>query len=232
MKKTGLTLMILFLIMTLAAQEVKPFRFGMKVGANLNWFNTGTERYKNDGSEAGFSWGFISDFTLADNYFLSTGFNLEYNYGRLVMPYKTGDPDTTGTLNRKYKMRYFEVPLMVKMRTNQFGPFALFGQLGLTGDVRISAKAKDVFRYYDKNGQAVITPEKESFITSELNVVKGGFVIGIGGEYFIDKSTSIILSVNYNNGLTNVLHGHDKVDPSITQRAQLYYVEFSLGVIF
>jgi hypothetical protein len=232
MKKPLLIILMTFMIMTLVAQGQKPFRFGMKIGPNLDWLMSGTDSYKNDGTEVGFSWGFISDFTLAENYFLSTGFNLKYNYARLIMPYRMEDIDTTGTLNRKYKLRYFEVPLMVKMRTNNFGDFAFFGQLGLTGDVLIAARGKDVFTYRDKDGTTFSTPVKESTITSQINALKAGFVIGLGAEYFIDKSTSILVSVNYNNGLTNVLHGQDVIDPSIDQRAQLHYVELNVGVIF
>jgi hypothetical protein len=218
MKRSGLYCIALLLLISLIgqAQETKPYRFGLKIGPNINWLNPDAEGYTADGTEVGFSWGFISDFTMADNYFLSTGFNLQYNNGSLIFPYKEEGIDTTGQLHRKYVI----------------SNFAIFGQIGLTGDIRISAKGKDVFEYPDESGAVITTPERETSITDNINMFKGAFVVGGGAEYFIDKSTSLVISINYNNGLTNVLSGNNTVDPTIKERAQLHYLEFNVGVIF
>jgi opacity protein-like surface antigen len=234
MKRSGLCYIALLLCLSLIgqAQETKPYRFGLKIGPNINWLKPDAEGYTTDGTEVGFSWGFIGDFTMADNYFLSTGFNLQYNNGRLIFPYKEEGIDTTGQLHRKYVIKYFQIPIMIKMRTERFSNFEIFGQIGLTGDIRISAKGKDVFEYPDKSGTVITTSERETSITDNINLFKGAFVVGGGAEYFIDKSTSIMISINYNNGLTNVLSGSNTVDPAIKERAQLHYIEFNVGVIF
>jgi opacity protein-like surface antigen len=233
MKRIGLmSIAILILSLPLLSQEKKPYRFGLKVGPNINWLNPDAEGYSSDGIQAGFSWGFISDFSMAGNYFLSTGFNLQYNNSKLSFPYKMAGIDTTGVLHRNYRIKYFQIPVMIKMRTDNFDKFAIFGQIGLAGDVRITAKGRDVFEYPDQDGTLTKTAEKGNKISDNINLFRAAFVIGAGVEYFINNSTSILVNFNYNNGLTNILSGNNKVDPNIKERAILNYIEFNIGIIF
>ncbi|NCU32355.1 MAG: hypothetical protein EOM23_05380, partial [Candidatus Moranbacteria bacterium] len=69
--------------------QMKPFRFGLKVAPTIGWMSPDTEDYENDGSAAGFNWGFISDFTITENYFFATGFSINYLNSKLKYPYKT-----------------------------------------------------------------------------------------------------------------------------------------------
>jgi hypothetical protein len=237
MKKVILLAGICLLISHTAFSQVKPFRFGLKLAPNIGWVAPDSEDYEKDGVSPGFSWGFISDFTITENYFVGTGFNISYLHGKIQYPYKTDiikDPDTTsytGTMNRMLKLQYIELPETLKMKTNKFDKLQVYGQIGFSLGFNVKAKSEDNFSYKSSTGSSMVeTDERE--ISDELTLLKGALVLGGGIEYYIDNSTSIVVGVTFSNGLSNVLKGTNTADPSIEQKATASYIELTLGVIF
>ncbi len=228
-KKVVITIVSILLISQSFAQ-VKPFRFGFKVAPNIAWIVPDTKEYKADGSVLGFSWGFLADITLADNYFIKTGFSMDYLNGKLTFPYvKTinSEPDT-GQMNRKYNLRYLQVPLIIKMRTNQFNKIAYYGEIGFGTSFNIRARSQDAFVY--NNGQSTLNSEED--ISDEVAFLQESLIIGAGAEYFIDESTSILVGISFDNGLTNVLKGENTADPNSKQKGRLYSFSLNFGVMF
>lgn len=231
-RKCSFILILLFTILVhQGISQVKPFRFGIKISPNISWLRSDTEHYKTDGASVGFNWGLISDFTIADNYFFATGLNVVYNYARLEFPYKIGG-DTTGTLNRKYLLRYIQAPLTLKMRTGRFDAYSFYGKIGLGAAFRINARTKDVFSYTNDHGDRITNPETTSTITDDIYLLRASVILGLGFEYYIDQSTSIIAGIHYNNGFTDVLKSNSSVNNNIEEHAVLNYFEINFGVIF
>jgi hypothetical protein len=229
MKKSVLLAIIgLLFVLQPAFPQLKPFRFGLKVAPNIGWISPDSDGYEMDGSIPGFSWGFVSDFTITENYFFATGFNVSYINGKLKYPY-TQNTDT-GTMIRKYNLRYIDVPLTLKMKTNKFDKLQFFGQIGFSIGVNVKAKAQDDFSY--KVGTSYESVSSKRNISDETTLFKGALVLGGGLEYYIDNSTSIIAGITYYNGLSNFLKGDNTVDPMISQKAVPHYIELTLGVIF
>ncbi|MCF8380734.1 MAG: PorT family protein [Bacteroidales bacterium] len=233
MRSYSLVLILLISFSIQGMAQVKPFRFGVQLSPNLAWIAPDSKNYENNGVVAGFAWGFQSDITLTDNYFIKTGFNLEYLNGKLTYPEKIKltegeDTYTEGTLNRKYNLRYLEIPLSIKMRTNTFGKTAYFGEIGFGTSFNLKARAKDDFNY--DNGQNNLLTEDD--IKSQVVFLRSSLKVGAGIEYFIDESTSMTIGITFNNGLTNILKGENSIDPDVDQRAQLYYFQLNVGILF
>jgi hypothetical protein len=226
-----LPLLLIILVSTNVFGQVKPFRFGVSVAPNLAWLSPDSKDYESEGVSPGFTWGFMADVTLTDNYFIKTGFNIDYLYGKLSYPDQLevvpNEPDT-GTLNRKYNLRYLTLPVTLKMRTNQFGNKAFFGDIGFSASVNLKARGIDAFT---PDGGGAVT-ETENDIKDDVTLFKGDLVVGAGMEFFIDNSTSIVTSISFHNGLSNVLKGDNSVDPSIKERANLYHFQLNIGVLF
>lgn len=221
-----LTIIILFGFQTFAQQ--KPFRFGMKVAPNIAWISSDTEDYENDGTVVGFSWGFLADITLMEHYFLKTGFNFDYLNCKLKLPYDSISQELTGgSLFRKYNFRYLEIPLTMKMRTNQFGKFAFYGNIGFGASFRIKAKSKDEF----VNEMDSSRHNEENDIMDEITLFRGSLIVGAGIEYFIDQSTSLVIDITYNNGLSNIFKGDNSVN-DLKQKGHLNFVQFNVGIMF
>lgn len=233
MKKIVLLAGICLLVSHIAMSQIKPFRFGLKLAPNIGWISPDSEGYVKDGTVPGFSWGFISDFTITENYFVGTGFNVNYLNGKLQYPDSLQINDSTthiGTLKRKYNLRYIELPLTLKMKTNKFNNIQFYGQIGFSLGFNIKAKAKDDFSY--EAGGQYMSESNERDISDEITFLRGALVLGGGIEYYVDNSTSIIAGITFSNGISNVLKGENDVDPSIEQKAVPHYIELTLGVIF
>lgn len=230
-KKILITLIFVILSVSFSFGQAKPFKFGLKVAANIGWISPDSEDYEANGSVPGFTWGFISDFVITENYFVGTGFNMNYLNGKLKYPYQEClDGDTIGTLKRKYNLSYIEIPLTLKMKTNKFDEFAFFGRIGFSLGFNIKSKAQDDFVY--KIDSQYENETSKSNISDEVTFLKGAVVLGAGFEYSIDNTTSIVVGVTYNNGLSNILKGENTVNKSIDQKATVNSVEFTVGVIF
>jgi hypothetical protein len=211
--------------------QMKPFRFGLKVAPTIGWMSPDTEDYENDGSAAGFNWGFISDFTITENYFFATGFSINYLNSKLKYPYKTDlviNSDTVtkeGTLARRYKLRYIDVPLSLKMKTNQFNNVQFYGQIGFTAGLNIKSNSEDNFSYDDGS------EKQEKDISDDITFLKGALILGAGVEFYLDQSTSLVAGIIFSNGISNVLKGNNAIT-NYRQKAVPNYFELTLGVIF
>lgn len=231
MKKTALLLTLaLLMIAHTGFSQIKPFRFGLKVAPAITWVSPDSEGYENEGAQAGFSWGFISDITITENYFFATGFNVNYLKGKISYPYhETTDTITnTGTMVTDMKLRYIDIPLTLKMKTNRFKDVQYYGQVGFSLAFNIKTKTEETFRIDGIN--KTVTSEHDR--TDDMQLLKASLMLGGGIEYYIDNSTSIIAGVTYYNGISNIMKGYNTVDGSVKQKATPHFVELTLGIIF
>ena len=234
--KTVIILLILFTVLmsqNLKAQQ-KPFKLGFKISPAISWLSPDSKHYKSDGNEFSFSWGLIADITLMEHYYLGTGFNISYFKGSLQYPHQmTIDGDNyTGTMVRTYNQRYIEVPLTIKMKTNEFKDhFLFYGLIGFNTGILIRAKADENFSG-TYNGATKSYSDTQVDIKDESTLFKTALIVGAGTEYVIDESVSVIVGINFNSGLTNVLKGSNTVYPDIDAKAVPSYFELNLGVIF
>jgi hypothetical protein len=226
-----LTLFLLPILMQ--AQKESPVKLGLRVAPNLSWINPGTEGYNSEGVRFGISAGLISDFYFAKNYAISTGFSFLFPSGRLTyedMITVNGVQDTAAN-NRIYNFIYFEIPLMVKMQTNQFGDFSFFGQIGFGTGFRMKATAKNEVTFSDGT-----TGSSKNDINNKTALMRESVIAGIGIEYHIDKSTRITAGINYSNALNSVLKGKNGIpneDGTLNDVKGLSnFLELSIGVLF
>jgi len=223
-------LVVLFYSQSVSAQKL-PIKLGLRVAPNIGWMTTDAKYYSSDGTSAGVSLGFVSEFYFGDHYAFSTGFNFMFLNGRLQYPdVRIPDGSTvsdTGSLSRKYKFIYLEIPLMFKMKTKDFGKFDFFAQIGFGTGFRLKAKAEDSFVTSEQN----IVNDK-SDITSQTTLIREAVLVGLGTEYHIDESTTVVVGLSYSNSLNNLLTGNNLKYPDVSAQGLLNYLELNIGVLF
>ncbi|MEZ5198775.1 MAG: porin family protein [Bacteroidales bacterium] len=231
MRNNFIVFLIFILIGFNGYSQVKSFRFGVKAAPNLGWISPDSDDIKKDGASMGFTWGFITDVTLTENYFLKTGFDFNYINGKVTMPYSqtmgsNTDP-TPGTLSRKYNFQYIEIPLSLKMRTNPFGKTALFGCIGLGTSFNLKATSQDEFTGDD--GETASNDDNS--VKNEVVLVRESLIAGVGIEYFFDNSASLIVDFSYNYGLNNI-YNFENIVSNEKQKGTLNYFQLNLGIMF
>lgn len=230
MKKiTLIFVLVAFLGASFAYSQQKPFVFGFKAGPTMGWMKPDAKGYDSDGIKPGFTWGFIADFFLMENYGIATGFDVVFLNGGIKMPHQVldGTDNISGNLNRKYKLKYIQIPVTFKLRTKELGKFRIFGQIGLGTNFLIGAKADDEFT--PDGGEPV---SEEVDIYDDITFMRESLILGAGVEFLLGGSTNLTAGFVFNNGFMNILKGKNSVDPTINNKANANYLAFEVGIVF
>lgn len=196
------------------------FRLGLTASPTISWVKpqTGTS----NGINLGFSYGLLGDFNFAENYSFSTGLTITTINGKSTevnpRPYYAESGATAATpFDLKYMLQYVEIPLTIKLRTDQMGEIRWYGQFGLSNDFNIGAR-QDVAL----DGRSF---KKDISIKKDINFYRAGLIIGGGVEYDVAGNTSLTAGLTLNNGFTDISDDKDR-------DVRNHYIGISLGVFF
>ena len=197
--------------------EDRKFRFGLQFSPNISWFKATRSGYSSKGSKMGFSYGLSFEYFMTKNYLFSTGLSILNTGGKLERnSYSLGTED--------YKIKYIELPLLIKLRTNEIGYLTYYGQIGFKAGFNFSSNSSLEEAGNDKAGFDLSSITNGENVPSEINPINLALVIGVGVEYNISGNTALMLGVTFNNGFVDQLDG----DAS----ANLNYFALNIGIYF
>tara|TARA_B110000046_G_C12932455_1_gene372052 strand:- start:246 stop:1064 length:819 start_codon:yes stop_codon:yes gene_type:complete len=194
----------------------RKVRFGLLASPNLGWMRPNIPDFDKSGlqSRLGFGYGLMLDYKFSNspNYLLSTGINLTTNGGGMVQPYYdslitgiTNDTSYyfTGKLDRTYRLQYVNIPILLKMRTNEIGYMTYFGAIGFDLGIRTRAFANDAF---DWEPGVIPEPsdEKDVNIQDRINLFRLGINLTVGGEFNLSGNTNAYFGIGWHNTFTNI----------------------------
>lgn len=179
---------------TLNAQDNK-FNFGLKVSPTIAWFKASGD-LSNDGSRIGFAYGLMADINFTNNYALATGVDVTYRGGKV----KVYD-----TIKVKTVLQYVEVPITLKLKTNEIGYMTYFGKVGFAPGFNIRTDG--------------------DFSKSQIYPFNLALVVGLGGQYSLGGKTALLAGVTFNNGFMDVVKAKE-------QKATSNFIAIDLGVMF
>ncbi len=219
MKKYLFITILLISSIQVFAQQTN-LRFTVFVDPKFSWMKSDYNAIENDGTKMGVNIGLNVDNFFADNYAIMTGIsidntggNLKFEDGKIL---KTGSGEETidpGSVIT-YKLQYINVPLGLKLKTNEIGYWTFFTHLGLNSGINIKATA-------EVDGDEL---ENEN-ISDEVNLFNLGYYIGAGAEYSIGGNAAIVVGLTYTNGFVDITDGNDS-------KVTLSNVAIRLGVLF
>lgn len=212
---------------TLFGQDFKKFKIAFKISPNASWMVPQNQHLDAAGSSIRFGYGANVDIHFTENYALGTGLNIDNNGGRLkymqeITRVDGNDKDTQYIIERErdYNMKYVEVPISLKLRTNEIGYVTYWGQFGVGLGYRASAKANDIDRYlreFDDEANGGVGEWAESIRPNDTNTkvdikddtraFRTSLVLAAGIEYNVSGSTSIVAGLTFDNGFSNVIKG-------------------------
>lgn len=215
-----------------AQDEEKPFRFGLHASPSITWLKPDLQEYDNEGTRLGFSYGMLAEFSISNNYSLSTGIDISYFGGKLkyedeLEEYNLPDPNNEiGEITSTYNLQYLQIPLMIKMSTNEIGYFTYFANIGLGTSIRLGASVED--KHSTNGGENTHTIDN---LNDDIALLKESLIIGVGSEYALGNNITIVGSVNFNNGFTTTIK-RDNFQLEKQGNAIANYVELKLGLLF
>lgn len=220
------------LIFTLAIITSLPsfaqIKLGVSIDPQVSWFGTDRKAIKGDGSIGGISFGLNVDRYFAKQYAFysgvfieSTGGYLKYQNGTVLHTKDTPNFNVKENGSVKYRMQYLTIPTGVKLKTNPIGYNSFYAILGFKTSLSLRSKG---FTTDGKNSNNINTMDGE-VLKEGTNWINFGYQLGIGTEYSLGGSVSLLFGVTYNNGITNTMD-----DGSV--HVNLNNVSFKMGVIF
>lgn len=211
--------MLLFTGSALAQQA--PFRFGLHFTPNYTWVSPETRLLNRESGALGFGYGLLVEHAIGNsNYYFSTGLSvnqLQYRSSIDSAIFKRSDGTTDFFRNPlyNYRVQYFELPLSMKMRTNQMGAIRIYGQFGLNAGVMFKSKARveghpDVFdatEYFFINKVDDYRPVGSLATDDRVTAFRASVIIGAGMEYLLSGDTHLVLGLRLDNPFTDSYRG-------------------------
>ncbi|MFN5325425.1 MAG: porin family protein [Bacteroidota bacterium] len=211
---------ILSMPLFMVAQESQSkFHFGLKASPAFSWLRVDAEGLEKDGGRLGLSYGLMTEFAISKNYSFSTGLEIAYRGGK----YSTSDMN--GKIAVLQKLQYVEIPIGLKLKTNEIGYITYFGHFGALPGVLVRAR-------YDVDYESELSGSDANDIGNQsyFYAINAHLNVGAGIEYNIGGSTSLTAGIYYNNGLMDVYKGPKDSDISAQLRTDA--IVLNLGIFF
>jgi hypothetical protein len=189
---------------------------------SVNWMRTSSSSVANGRSTLGYDFGLNADCYFSDDerYSLSTGIQITNTGGELAYHsssgFKFSGENLTASPKIKYQLRYVEIPLSIKLRTDEFNRARYWGLFGLSAMVNISSKGTSNDGVLNKTN-----------INDEVNLFNLAMNVGIGFDYDLGGSNSFTTGLIFQNGLMDVTSDNAFSDKTIINSLKL-----KIGLIF
>ncbi|UOQ54581.1 porin family protein [Hymenobacter cellulosivorans] len=200
MKKLLLALLTLGASAGTASAQVE---IGLKLSPSITYLRTDSPsalNFRNDKSKLSLGGGLVVDYFFGQNYAFSSGLMLTGKGGTI----RYYDANTRNDETQKISLQYLEVPITVKLFTNDVATDTkLYFQLGGSAGALIAGRINDGKRY-------IAPGAKESESIKHFIVPDAAVIIGAGAEYQVGQSTKVFGGLSYHRGLVNIDKYFDK----------------------
>ena len=178
--------------------KVSPSITNLRADSPAGLTDTG---FKNEKSKVGFGGGVIIDYFFGQNYAFSTGLFLTGKGGTVSY----FDPNTKSRQQQKIGIQYLEVPVTVKLFTNDIAEATkLYFQVGGTLNAAIAARINGNKFYQDPGNN-----NEESKASKHVIIPDVGLLAAFGVEYQMGQSTRLLAGLSYHRGIVNIDHYFD-----------------------
>jgi opacity protein-like surface antigen len=210
-----------------AAQQDQGVRIGLTANPVFGWFKTqrsdqAIDAVKNDGLKVGFSYGAMGEYQFADNY--AVEFRLQHLlYSGEYEVNRQNGGSSGDLLTRDWNLQYLEIPVNMKMKTNEIGYFTFFGKFGLSPAFRLQATAAEQ-KLIDENGSQPIE-QSEIANSSQSKFMNMTVNFGLGAMYHLGGDTYLNGGLTFHNGVI-------KANDDDAYGVKPAYISLDLGVLF
>jgi len=216
----------------------RKFRLGFKVSPNFSWMNGLSDEVKSDGPGIGFSYGLMGERNFTENYALAaevlvSSIGVSMAHQDTLIYYHNGLNQRYSEVSFDYDLRYVQVPVSIKLKTNEIGKFVWYGQFGfapsflihnavrtLSNPVYVGKKYSPNSTDNDFNGQSGKGDFKD-----DVSVLRFSMIMGAGVEYKISGNTMLNIGLRFDNGLNDFLR-----DKAAIGRSN--FMALNLGLFF
>lgn len=171
--------------------NAQQFRYGAFVAPGVNWWIVEGDLYISSGSNLSFQVGGMLDLTLGESerFALQSGLNFTSAPGAFEQ-----NPESLSFQGKAwdYSIKTVDLPILLRLRSDELGKTVLFAQYGLTLGFTIA----DNIQFRDgKNGG-------DAFDYEGMNT---SLTMGAGIEYALNDNMDLMINAFFMNGTKNML---------------------------
>jgi hypothetical protein len=226
----------------LLAQDLDgKLEFGLGISPALSWVNSKTKMVNSGGTSINFGFGARVNYKFSEKYALAFELNLQNlgaktQFDRINVKYNN-TVKTSDDFSLNYNLKYIEVPVMMKMRTETKNKISYFGEFGtnlgwlLNQLADVDSKELSLGKVNTRNpevGDEFVLINADNVTTEydySLNRLKLGMIFGGGVHLHSDINAIVEIGLRYHVGLTDI-YKEDKWEG--TNQA----IAINLGFIF
>lgn len=189
-----------------SSHDEKNIRLGLAINPNIGWFRYNDDAYEGS-SKMGFSYGLLADLGFAKNYYFSTGLLINSIAAKATYP----STNNTKIDYDMVRLQYVDVPLTIKLKSeeNELGRF--YGQFGFTAGFKVSGKQR-------------LSGETKKTEIDKDDLFRLGLQLGGGAEWKLNDNLSLLTGLSFNNGFTRAINNTGKPKTS--------FVALNVGIFF
>ncbi len=229
---------------TTTAQEAEAlWRFGISAKPSISWLGTNLQEFENDGARLNFGYGLMVERSIFSSTVIAGGifvndFRGTFNYVEKDQHVKFHEQnDSIRFETRKMSLKYVEVPFKLKFRTPEINYITYTAHFGINMGFRVKAMADDHFRDIRADGTTGVYDNRD--IRDDIGFIKMALDVGIGGEYNLAGTTSLLVGLSYLNGFSNITRKESEMLRYLggdnAKMKQVFYghtIMLSVGVLF
>jgi len=236
---------------TVSAQDNRKVIIGFKASPNFAWTRMMEGPMENNGLGLGFSYGLMGDINIANNpnYWLSTEFIVTSTPSKInTNDTLWSEKSSNGGIPYKnasfsYNLQYIQIPITLKLKTNEIGKFKYWGQFGIAPAFLMQQKLKtasspsvygsgtqshnpnlDGNDKYDFKGDAGNFQGNGVFM-DDVRKARLSMIMGAGVETRISGKTMFSAGLRFDNAFSDVF-----MDDAVDGRNN--FLGIQLGVYF
>jgi opacity protein-like surface antigen len=206
-------LTILFIAAFCSSIEAQnSIRFGFQVSPNLTWLNSNDNTISREGTNLGLRLGVMGEYYFTDRYAITGGLGFAFGQGGRLIHETGGNFFTESELTNPilnagqkplpdgvelgYKIQYIEIPLGLKMRTDEIGYLRYFAEipiftLGFRAQTKGSILTSDI-------------DEEDLDINKDVTPINFSWGVGGGIEYSITSNAVLVAGIYYSNSFIDI----------------------------
>lgn len=216
----------------------KKYRFSISAMPLISWMSPDSRNISSKGSRVGLSGGITVENNLNENVAFCAGLHLTQMGGKIGYDSLRvkGASSTFNNVEYTYKTRYIDIPVTIKLRTDEFGYGRVYFDAGLALNILWRAKAdinQDIFtNKQGGNEDRNVNDDDGDFDINnsvveddDMSAVRVPLLVGAGYEYALSKNTVIFGGLRYSAGLFNVMSAPNT-------KAYNNYFGINVGLLF
>lgn len=182
--------------------------FGFKLNPTFGYLQIrDPSKLRSDGLKLGFTFGGTADYIFSRHLAATGELELSTINGGTVQtnfqPAPPAIPNVPQINKSTYQVRYIELPLAIKLRSNTIGEASLiYLKLGIDGAIKLSEGTEHIT---SQNG--ISTIQGNSNGAKLFTFFRGSFIAGAGYDYRFSHDLTFTSGLLINQGFTNISRG-------------------------